>query len=511
MGVLSNDDACSPEAQHEMTPKKKNERTGDLPALVDEGGGQRICHRPDTTTQTKWETSTRWLVGCDDERPIGVSAAMLADFSCQLSMHIVHETPEICHSTGRLVYHQRCTRACLLSMIQSMRYGRLIVVAGADYTEVCEEMRFQGISIADADGSPLEWNAISGASQQRHIALPSCSGLVDCSSKQRHESLLRWCDAVAYALVNWPKLAHAANRSLSGADNLFSCNATSAWVQFVRRPLGRPTSTDTIENIAIFARRWPTWIQNYMTLIASLGFVSALGGLERSSDDVEGRHNQSLGGESSAVDADGTDPKSTVFMENPLKSVETYGTVTSFLSSSRALTLWHVALDCSRHGNSFRLYSAWFARYSAKYPLFAPRVVRWVNELRRVASGLDVSPLFGATGATGDDKWAECYVRFCLEQMESTPSLNSLFSSECSAPGILSFERRQLATSLGTAGVTVLEWADTPETQPSNPAHFPPGWSDVPSPIDPPVEHKTYMLIGFGMTPSTPSTPPIVS
>jgi hypothetical protein len=441
---------------------------------------------------------------------------MLADFSCQLSMLIVHETPEICHSTGRLVYHQRCTRACLLSIIQSMRYGRLIVVAGADYTEVCEEMRFQGISIADADGSPLEWSAISGASQQRQIALPSCSGIVDSSSKQRRESLLRWCDAVAYALVNWPKLAHAANRSISGADNLFSCNATSAWVQFVRRPTGRPTSTDTIENIAIFCRRWPTWIQNYMTLIAALGFVSTLGGLERSSDDVGGRHNQVQRDESSNVNVQGGDPESNFYMENPLKSVETYGTVTSFLSSSRALTLWHVALDCSRHGNSFRLYSAWFARYNAKYPAFTHRVTQWVNELRRVASGLDVVQLFGAagaTGATGDDKWAECYVRFCLEQMESTPSLNSLFSSECSVPGILSFERRQLATSLGTAGVTVLGWADTPETQPSNPAHFPPGWSDAPSPVDHPVEHKTYMLIGFGMTPSTPSassTPPIV-
>ena len=410
-----------------------------------------------------------WFVGCDSGSPVRVDAALLRDFApqmllsarqppCKTSDHEIH---------GRIQIHQqRCTQACLLSVVQSMRYGRVTLIGGATLEEVFNELRFQGVNASEDPENDVSVQPSAGDEQKRRsIALPAWSGLVDREAQYRAAKLKQICNAVAHAIAYWPRLATGTSRVLNGGRNMFSCSATSAWIQFIPAPVGLPGSRAPISSIAELALSWPVWLQSYMTIIATLAANSRAGGLP-----VDTSIPFCQAAPSAAK-------------ENPLKDIDCFTRVTQFLMADPMRQFWHVGFDNSKRPDSFKMYEAWSA--SANWLPSHTLVNRWISEFRRVAEGLcEKTSEADSSGREQpperEGAWAECYMRWCLEVMENSPCMRTLFSSECCPPGEQSFERLQLAESLGALGLRALHWSDSAQVTPERaviPSAFPPAWA----------------------------------
>lgn len=215
-----------------------------------------------------------YLLGFDNLfQPLYADLTLLRYYDCRTAKSIDHgDAPYYVESDNVPVYKSWMTRSMLVCFLKSLTLGKMCVGEGVAYREACELFDYEGICVPSAKDA----EEVAKLSQQ---AIKDGYGM-GIGMNKRKESLMettsRHCEAIANAILEWPRLEHGLESAFSTEEVdvgertpvAFSCTPTRCWVRFVQPPEKGLVEACTDPTYSICKRR-PFWLAATLYAIGS--------------------------------------------------------------------------------------------------------------------------------------------------------------------------------------------------------------------------------------------------
>lgn len=207
-----------------------------------------------------------FLVAFDEPyRHVEVSLPTLRDYSCRTA-RVIERDPPVAHTAdGHAVWRVPYGHAALKCWIRAMTFGEIDLGADVGMQELLALLRYEGI---DAPSDLARRHSDEEAAKRLHLGLwASEKGTLQSSVKVTTE-------AVADALVRWPRIAKGMQDVANGAQvPSFTCSATRVWVRFAPRPrlrYGCDGKRDALYEYCASKPRPPPWLTRTLRLLGRL-------------------------------------------------------------------------------------------------------------------------------------------------------------------------------------------------------------------------------------------------
>ena len=194
-----------------------------------------------------------------------VSLPTLLDYDCRTARVVQKDTPATFTPDGHPVWRVPYTHSAARCWIRAINLGEIVLGNDVTMQEVLGLLQYEGIN---APHDLLRLNAEQAAGAQLRNALwTSTHGTLRARVRGTAE-------AVADALVQWPRLARALHEAAGGGESSgFTCSPTRAWVRFAPRPRLRHEHDgrrDTLYQYCAQKPRPPAWLSRTLRLIGQL-------------------------------------------------------------------------------------------------------------------------------------------------------------------------------------------------------------------------------------------------
>jgi hypothetical protein len=203
--------------------------------------------------------------------PVEINCALLEQYDCRLSKVITYDGRSMPGADGHkttVCAGPSMTRATLVSVVQSMAVGELLVGRGTTTAEVLAALTYEGVSFSGSSAIPKQRN--TPAVEVPQLRLDVVNGRLSAV----HTELTRLCTQVALSLTHWPRLECGLVAAIEGRPSCgFHCSGSRCWLQFLQCPrlVTTPASAaTTAESIEGLAKRWPRFIAQYVTFLEIL-------------------------------------------------------------------------------------------------------------------------------------------------------------------------------------------------------------------------------------------------
>ena len=334
----------------------------------------------------------------EPDKPVEVDLSLLQTYECRLYLTIKHTPPDNMPS-GKSFWRSGMTKALLITLVRSLTIGELVLTKGATLGEALTMFDYEGVHV----GRPR--HAVPCIDRPR-------AGLAFRKSNDAQGVLQSLCEAMADALMTWPRLESELNDIVSTSSSAVSM--TRAWIRFPERP-----KTGGEGHSQALVRRNPPWFEQSLIY---LGAVHA----RMVADKPE-------------------------------------------LASKRdepAFNALCAEVDAENGGCAFRPYFASVqmdaikAKCDAKMRRTITKAEKFCNEIKATVIEQAQTPEGNATLPL---QYARAIVTFIETTFNSTPCLSRVFSGGFSDEAGVTPERAALKRALKNRGVNVVRWTDDRE------------------------------------------------
>lgn len=365
----------------------------------------------------------------------------------ELNLNYIREVDDRCHllsvvawgpdghtSSGQPYYRANMRHAMLLTFEATIRCKRLVLVDGCTHDEALTEFGRLGFTIVS------ERNGRKRPKGDVPTIAPPLRTMNNQIYARSADVVRTVCEAIANAIVSWPKLITTAEAALVGQpiDNV-SCSATEMYIQFASKPLpyggvvslggAKLTHAQALlrqQELDVLARQWPQWLQRTMTAFT---YVCQF---------VEARRND---------ESVSSEPP----LDNPLQSTTLHGLAMKLVSQSQMGDFWAAQWD-------FAPFDGSLTRSQVQ------RTERCIQEMKHALA----SP-------TESNVWAKVCMTSMCDMQSNARSPATIFGGHLGENGNDTIARRMLERALSTRGFRVVSWTNV-IPKGVKPMMFPPNW-----------------------------------
>ena len=170
-----------------MANSRKRGRSPPASAVHDAPGGSEPASMLPPSPRVVYFSAT------DSQKLFEISRSVVESVDCRMTSMLRHDEPFVA-ADGRLFYRSGLRRAVLLTLLQSLEFGRLALVENCSVAEALLALDFNCIGYADrGPRSSLVLPPLHGVAFQKR----------ETSYRERLDDI---CARVADAILAWPRL-----------------------------------------------------------------------------------------------------------------------------------------------------------------------------------------------------------------------------------------------------------------------------------------------------------------
>lgn len=207
-------------------------------------------------------------------QPIRVDVRLLEHYECRTFLAMKHDQPAYVDKESKMpVYYSWMSRSLLIAFVKSLTVGKMCLNDSVSFQELVYAFEYEGISCPssiDAKQYNEAVHAVSSGSRAMGIGFRN-------RDKSLLDSVSEISEAIAAAIVDWPRLEHGLESALHPPCDgdtesvTFTCTPTRCWIRLLQAP------KSFVENCSDatygLCKKRPYWLTSTLYAIASVRFA----------------------------------------------------------------------------------------------------------------------------------------------------------------------------------------------------------------------------------------------